>query len=45
MKNEINIDRWYDRHIRSWVIQRKDSEGNQIGDSVYVYSKPEAIKA
>lgn len=38
------VDMWYDRHEYSWVIQLKDTEGNQIGDAIYVHSKPEALK-
>jgi hypothetical protein len=30
-----SVDRWYDRHQRSWVVVRKDAEGNQIGDAFY----------
>jgi len=40
-----HIDRWYDRHERSWTIQLKDKYDNQIGDAVHVYSKQEAINA
>lgn len=32
-------DIWYDRSIRIWVLQWKDSEGNQIGDAEYYPSK------
>jgi hypothetical protein len=39
----IKTDRWYDKHTRSWVVQAKDSEDNQIGEAVYVASKREAI--
>jgi hypothetical protein len=38
------VERWYDRHTRSWVVQLKDDEGNQIDDAIYVASKPEAIR-
>lgn len=37
------VDMWYDRHERSWVVQLKDQEENQIGEATYVYSKPEAL--
>lgn len=30
------VDTWYDRHTRSWVVQLKDRDGNQIGDAEYV---------
>lgn len=36
------VDRWYDRPARSWVIQLKDAQGNQIGDAVYVATRAEA---
>jgi hypothetical protein len=37
------VDVWYDRHVRSWCIQVKDDEGNQVeNESTYVYSKEEA---
>lgn len=39
----FSVDMWYNRPERSWVIQLKDEENNQIGDSIYVYSKPEAV--
>jgi len=39
----FSIDMWYNRRERSWVVQVKDEEGNQIGNAKYVYSKPEAL--
>ena len=36
------IDKWYDRHTRSWVIQLKDESGYQIGNAIYVATKEEA---
>jgi len=44
-KEEIpfSIDMWYNRPERAWVVQLKDEENNQIGDSVYVGTKPEAL--
>ncbi|TVY09920.1 hypothetical protein [Paenibacillus cremeus] len=38
------VDKWYDRGTRSWVVQLKDHEGNQIGDAIYVASKSEAAE-
>lgn len=29
------LDTWYDRRTRSWVIQIKDSENNQIDEAYY----------
>ena len=29
------VERWYDRHTRSYVVQRKDADGNQIGAADY----------
>jgi hypothetical protein len=36
------IDRWYDSSVRSWVVQLKDSHGNQVGESHYVYNRADA---
>ncbi len=36
-----SIDRWYNREMRSWCAQLKDSKGNQVGEAHYVYSKGE----
>lgn len=37
-----SVDRWYDRKSKSWVVQRKDFTGNQIGDAHYCGDKKEA---
>ena len=29
------IETWYDRPSRSWVSQRKDAAGNQVGEAQY----------
>lgn len=34
---------WYDRHTRSWVVQQKDENGNQVGQADYVYTRDEAL--
>jgi hypothetical protein len=39
----VRADRWHDRRTRSWVVQAKDAEDNQIGDAIYVASEREAI--
>lgn len=39
------VERWYDNRSKNWVVQTKDSEGNQVGDATYVGSKDEAIAA
>lgn len=39
----FSVDMWYNRHERSWVIQVKDEDNCQIGNSVYVHSKQEAL--
>lgn len=39
-----HVARWYDRQTKSWVVQRKDAEGNQVGEADYVYSREEAIR-
>lgn len=37
------VDYWYDKNTKSWVVQRKDNRGDQIGNADYVYSKKEAL--
>jgi hypothetical protein len=32
------IGYWYDRRTRSWIIQRLDANGNQLGDATYIGS-------
>jgi len=39
----FSVDMWYNRSAKSWVVQIKDEENCQIGDSIYVHSKPEAV--
>lgn len=39
----LRLDRWYDRKNRTWVVQAKDSAGNQVGDAIYVATKREAM--
>lgn len=36
-------DVWYDRYEKTWVVQRKDTEGNQVGTLDYQYTKREAL--
>jgi len=38
----MKIDYWYDKYTKSWIVQRKDENGDQIGNSDYVASKKEA---
>lgn len=37
-----SIEVWYDRHTKSWVVQRFTENHSQIGDADYVYTKREA---
>jgi surface antigen len=42
------LDLWYDRGCRSWVLQQKDVEGNQIGPAYgngasYCYNREDAV--
>ncbi len=41
---KMTVTRWYDRATRSWVVQRKDAAGNQIGDAYYAGVKSDAVK-
>jgi hypothetical protein len=39
-----HVDMWYDRHLRSWVVQLMDVYGNQVtAEADYAYTKQEAI--
>ena len=38
-ENVTAIDAWYDRHSRSWVIQKLNKDGYQVDDAVYVGDK------
>lgn len=29
-------DVWWDRHTQCWILQRKDGNGYQVGDAIYV---------
>ena len=40
----MKVDYWYDSHTKSWVVQRKNNRGDQIGDADYVYTKEEALR-
>ena len=35
----VKIDAWYDRHNRSYCIQKLNKEGYQVGDAIYVGNK------
>ena len=35
---------WYNRTTRDWVVSLSDFDGNQIGNSEYMYSKVDAIE-
>lgn len=39
----VRVEMWYDRSVKSWVVQKKDSRSYQVGDCIYVYSKREAL--
>lgn len=39
----VRTERWYDRRAKTWVVQKKDSEGNQIGDSAFSGTRAGAI--
>lgn len=36
------VEKWYDPAVRSWVVQSKDAEGNQVGNATFVYTRREA---
>lgn len=39
---ETTVEFWRDPLTRSFVVQRKDMAGNQIGDAIYVATRREA---
>jgi len=39
----MKVIMWYDRYTKSWVVQVKDENDNQIGTADYVYSRKEAV--
>lgn len=41
-KQAVEIDKWYDRHRREWVLYPIDNEGNQLAEARYGFSKAEA---
>lgn len=43
-RTAVDVDRWYDRHRREWVIYPVDKNGYQIGNAQYGFSKAEAIE-
>ena len=43
-KKAVAVDMWYDRHRREWVLYPVDSEGNQLVEARYGFSKAEAIE-
>jgi hypothetical protein len=43
------LDLWYDGPTRSWVLQQRDAQHNQVGPghdgtAVYVHTREEAVK-
>ena len=47
-KTGLTVSVWYNREIRLWTLQLKDTEGNQIGpayggEAEYSHSRPEAV--
>lgn len=40
----VKVEMWHDKNTKSWVVQKLDSKGNQIGDASYVATKDEAKK-
>lgn len=39
----MKVEYWHDSHTKSWVVQRKNNRGDQIGSADYVGSKKEAL--
>lgn len=43
-KLPVSHEKWYDRQNKSWVIQSKDAQGNQVGDAAFVGTAEEATR-
>lgn len=39
------VEYWYDKRSRSWIVQYKDGDDNQVGTADYVGTKDDAIIA
>ena len=39
-----DVDVWYDRRTRLWVIQKLNKNGYQIGNAIFVYGKKSAME-
>jgi len=37
------VEMWFDRYTRSWVVQRRNSEGDQVGSADYTGTKAGAV--
>lgn len=38
------VEMWYDRHEKRWVLYPADSDGNQLAEAEYAYTRADAIK-
>ena len=39
----VRYDIWYDRSVRSWVVQTKDADNNQVGAAEYAPTRDLAL--
>lgn len=39
----VSVEKYYDRHCRSWCIRKMDKFGNQCGDAYYTGVKSDAL--
>ena len=40
----VDIEMWYDRHYRHWVLYPVDADGTQIAEASYGFGKKEALR-
>lgn len=43
-RKAVDVECWYDRHYRHWVIYPVDAEGNQLEEASYGFGKKEAME-
>ena len=40
----VEIEKWYDRHRREWVLYPIDENGYQLAGASYAFSKEESLR-
>lgn len=40
---DVQVEAWYDRYQKVWVIYRIDGEGHQVGESTHAYDRGDML--